>query len=99
MAGEDKQYIRFIRNRPCSAQSSRCRGDIVPHHATVVPPGWRNRGKAQRNQDYLAIALCWLHHIDFHSLSGFFKGWTYEELRAWQLAQIDVNHMLWEGTF
>lgn len=76
MAGDDLAYRRRVAALPC------CRCGAPPpsqvHHHTA------HRGLGQRSSDLYAMPLCHGHHMQLHSLSGPFRGFTKERLRAWQ---------------
>ena len=79
MAGDDPTYLDWIRSRPCAAPlgcTVICH--VEPHHPR------HNVGGAMRAHDHRAVPLCRTHHIGhLHGLTGQFKGWTRERLRAW----------------
>ena len=39
---------------------------------------------ALKAPDCDTFPLCQKHHREFHDASGFFRGWTKQERRAWQ---------------
>lgn len=95
MAGEDIDYIRFVRKQRCCVVECRSPLLIQAHHhtaGTLLPPESdtrsSRRGKGQRAHDAWAIPLCLKHHAQLHSLSGFFKGYTRLTLGEWQSAQV-----------
>lgn len=76
MAGDDLDYAKRVAALPCY----RC-GAPPPsqvHHHTA------HRGLGQRSDDVYAMPLCARCHESLHALSGPFRGWTKERLRAWQ---------------
>lgn len=76
MAGDDLAYRRRVAALPC------CRCGAAPpsqtHHHT------QHRGRGQRSSDRYAMPLCIPCHECLGALSGPFRGWTKERLRAWQ---------------
>jgi len=74
MANEDLTYILWLSRLPCSM----C-GSISgpPHHPR------HNVGLALRAHDHRAVPICYRCHEDLHRLSGRFRGWTRDRLRAW----------------
>jgi hypothetical protein len=95
MAG-DPSYLQYLRNRPCACQP--CAAATEAHHSTVAPthaPGARpegkqlggKRGRGQRSHDAWAFPLCARHHGQLHRLTGYFAGWSGEELERWQNEQ------------
>lgn len=79
-ATDDPEYRERVRRLGCLlAHTGDCAGPLHPHHAGERP------GKALKAPDDTCVCLCRRHHIEeLHGLSGFFKGWTRAELRAWQ---------------
>lgn len=82
MAGEDRAYLDWIRSLPCWVGGA-CLGAVQPHHRTGA-------GKALRSHDHETIPLCAKHHDDFHTLRGYFYGWTKADRRSWQSEAIDL---------
>jgi hypothetical protein len=78
MAGDDPEYIRWLKGRPCRECGARVTG---PHHKTGA-------GMGLRAPDRDAIDLCGTGstgcHGALHSLSGRFKGWTKERRRGYE---------------
>jgi hypothetical protein len=105
MARELPEYANWIRRQPCAACGGP--GPCEVHHSTVGEthaPGDRpekalpgKRGKSQRAHDYYAIALHIRCHAQLHTLSGFFRGWTGEQLAAWQREQVQAHRERYEA--
>lgn len=79
MAGEDDEYVRWVRSRYCLLTPvGGCDGPVEAHHAG------RDRGMGQRADDSTAVPLCHRHHVcDWHGATGAFKGWSRAQRRAW----------------
>lgn len=89
MAGEDPEYLTWIRSRPCCVGVG-CRGPVEAHHKTGA-------GMSLRAHDHQAMPLCHRHHVEhFHGLTGYFKGWRKAELKVWQEHQIEVHRQDYE---
>ena len=87
MAGEDKLYTKWIKGLPCRMCAGR---PVDPHHPTHLRHGGEG---ARRAHDRNAIPLCsGLKgcHRQLHDLTGPFKGWNRDRLRAWQNEQITM---------
>lgn len=84
---DDPAYRDRVRRLGCLlAHTGNCSGPPHPHHAGERP------GTALKAPDNTCICLCRRHHIEeLHGLSGYFKGWTRGELRAWQDEMIAVT--------
>lgn len=76
MANEDLHYQAWLRRQPCARCGKRC--TVSVHHHTG------RRGLGQRASDESAMPLCPACHMGLHDNNGPFKGWTREQLRAWQ---------------
>lgn len=65
MAGENKHYVAWIHDLPCSARNlgDNCDGPIEAHHAG-------SRGMSQRAHDNTCIALCRRHHRAWHDFGA-----------------------------
>jgi hypothetical protein len=63
------------------------RQDVIAHHMTGGGMGMK-----AANSD--TIPLCRAHHEDFHALTGRFKGWQKDRLRAWQQDLVDHTQRL-----
>jgi hypothetical protein len=80
MAGEDPEYLKWLRQQPCDVFDGTCMGPIEAHHSTG-----RKRGIGTKNHDHTCIPLCHKHHVhDFHMHSGHFRDWDREKRAAWQ---------------
>ena len=77
MSGEDREYVSWVRTRPCGAPSGACNGPIQAHHAGL------DRGLSQRAHDRTCVPLCMSHHHDWHQGGGAFVTLTREDRRAW----------------
>ena len=86
MAGEDKRYIRWLHGRACACHPCAAAPRFIQaHHPRGGAPSGRP-GMSQRSPDRDAFAICDKHHAqitDFPT-SGYFDGWTKEELRKWE---------------
>ena len=82
MAGEDREYIQFVRGMKCRMWlHDLCSRGIHAHHAG-------ERGLGQRAHDHTAIPMCPIHHTAWHDCQIPFRGWPKEERRAWAARQI-----------
>lgn len=77
MAGEDDDYTAWVRRQRCRVPGQTCTNPAEVHHPR------HNVGLAQRAHDHRALALCHQHHADLHALSGPFKGWVRDMVRAY----------------
>lgn len=75
MAGEDPEYIRWIKQQPCNQCGAQRGSD--PHHRTGA-------GLAMRAHDHKAIPLCRYCHNAFHAGSGTFKRLDRQGKRTYQ---------------
>lgn len=71
MAGEDEEYLQWIRLQPCQV----CDRDppSQAHHHT------KRRAKSRRAHDHDAMALCAMCHMHLHGATGRFKDWNHEQ--------------------
>lgn len=76
MADEDPTYRKWIQSLPCLACSAK-----PPSEAHHSPFG---KGMGQRSHDHTAVPLCHKDHMDFHNVSGYFKGWAKARRKEWQ---------------
>lgn len=89
-AGSDPAYLARVRLLPCCAPYERvvggplrggelkvCSGRIHAHHAGRKP------GTGLKANDLTAIPLCAAHHMEWHSGTNTFRGWTKEQRREW----------------
>lgn len=86
----DDAYRAWVATLPC-ARCSRASSPRWPNHAHHNTFG---RGKGQKTNDTQCLPLCHLHHGELHALNGAFKGWTRDELRAWQAEQVAYTQVL-----
>ncbi len=71
-----------VRAMPCSVPGCRHAHErSEAHHITGA-------GMSLKAPDDQTFPLCPWHHLELHSLSGYFKGWDGERLRNWQLEQV-----------
>lgn len=108
MAGEQPEYLAWVRKQPCCAPGCGSRLQVVAHHATnglLVPPGepmppkmaGKRRGQRQKAHDYFAMPLCLKHHVPgVHKRGGPFKEMSKKRLDAWQLEQVTAHRSAWE---
>lgn len=106
MAAEDPTYLQWLRASRCACQP--CVSPAEPHHSTNGSTvalresssgkqiGGR-RGKGQRCNDDQAFPLCARHHRQFHDLSGPFRDWTKQLIRAWQDEQVRIHRARYEA--
>ncbi len=94
MAGEDLDYVFWIKMRPCAAQLIEGCGDCNPvwpcdgHHAG-------QRGLGQRAHDHTCVPLCRLHHTAWHDAHPPFRGWNANKRREWSAVVIAENRELY----
>lgn len=90
--GGDETYLCWIRGLPCCVCGCEPTDDdpTHPHHATLL-----GRGKSQKAHDHETMPFCSEHHRSFHSLTGFFDGWTRDGLVIFQELQIQRCRELW----
>jgi hypothetical protein len=91
MAGEDPDYLRWIKGQRCCAPVSCSRWPCDAHHSTV------GRGKGQKSHDHESMPLCRLHHMEFHAASGPFHGWIQERRAKWQRFQTALHRECYKG--
>lgn len=110
MANEDRAYLAWVRSRPCAMCESDV--DVCAHHHTNgttspvfpeagVPLGSNEhaRGLGQKAHDAWALPLCAACHIPgIHALGGRFKGWTNQQRRDWQDAQVRTLRSIYLDT-
>lgn len=80
MAGEDPDYVAWVRTLPCCYCAGR--NSVEAHHRTGA-------GMARRAHDRETMPLCLRCHHDFHGLAGHFKNFKRADLRAWQHNKIE----------
>ena len=94
MAGDDKAYATWIRQRPCMACGASPPSNL--HHKTGA-------GMGLRASDREGMPLCGsgttgchgsLHNPQMH---GHFKGWDRAQLRDWQRVAVDILRAEWLG--
>lgn len=101
MASDEKR-LQWVRRQPCAVCG--CPGPNHAHHSTNGKAGAGNpkalggrRGRGQRADDTEAISLCLKHHKNLHELTGFFSGYTKNELRDWQDTQVRIHAERYEA--
>jgi hypothetical protein len=105
VADDLPQYKAWLLRQPCACAP--CIAAVVVHHHTngqthapdAAPPKalGGKRGKSQRASDYYGLPICHAHHGQLHDLRGFFKGWSGDELRAWQDQQVRYHRERFEA--
>ena len=92
MAGEDPDYLRWLRHRRCAAAGlgDECWGFIAPHHRRGV----MYVGMGQRDHDHTAIPLCVRHHEAFHQNRPPFRDMSLGKA-AWTEAMIAYHRKLY----
>lgn len=83
MAGEDGNYIAWVKQQPCCARGrgDECSGVIEAHHAG-------RKGLSQKAHDRTCIPLCVRHHLAWHGLRAPFLTMQREARRDWADQQI-----------
>ncbi len=68
-----------VRGLPCLViyLAPPCLGDVVAHHAGI------GRGMGQKADDDTCVPLCQGHHMEWHAMCGYFKGWDKARRREW----------------
>lgn len=75
----DPKYRAWLRRQPCAVPGCIARRCHAHHHSLM------ESGTSKKCADRFSFSLCVRHHVPgLHSLAGFFKGWTREQLKAWQ---------------
>ena len=86
--------LDWIRAQPCCAPGNRRAfprfGRVCAHHSTY------DRALSRKTSNDQTMPLCCRHHGDFHGLTGAFKGWVRDQLRAWQSEQAARYQELWD---
>lgn len=88
----DPKYLALVRQMRCLARDmgTPCRGRTHAHH-----PRHLSRGAGLKAPDRCVIPLCKWHHVfELHAGAGAFKGWTRDELRAWQDKAVDFTQAI-----
>lgn len=83
MAGEDSDYLSYIRKQPCCA----CGGGSpceAHHNSGGETSTGRRRGLGEKAHDHDSMPLHIKCHADFHRGTGWFAGWDHAKRRAWQ---------------
>jgi hypothetical protein len=88
VAGEDPEYITWVRQQACLARllpgyAEPCVGAVQAHHAG-------KKGVGMRAHDDTAIPLCLRHHQNWHDANGVFKGWGKSQRSEWAESQIEA---------
>jgi len=80
MAGEDPEYLAWLRLRKCSAPGPPHWGGDAhhPRHDETGPVGM-----SLRAHDHRAISLCRACHGHIEQRTGPFAGWSRERVRCW----------------
>lgn len=86
MAGDDPDYIRWMRLRMCVNAAYCGRRACEPHHARRDRHG--PVGMGQRASDRRAIPICRPCHDDFHDGRNYFASMNVEQRREWMESQI-----------
>lgn len=86
MAGEDPEYLAWIRSLVCCLCGSGRASE--PHHTG-------RKGTSQRSHDHKAIPLCLACHRHRHALSGPVKGWDEQRVRDFENAQVEHYRLLY----
>jgi len=73
VAGEDPDYLVWLRHRPCLICAAY---PSDAHHAG-------RRGLGQKAHDHTALPLCRQHHAAWHDGGDPFRRWTRDDRRAW----------------
>ncbi len=77
MAGEDLDYVLWVKRNPCCAAGmSACQGGVEADHTG-------RRGLGQKAHDNTCISLCSGHHAQRDAFWGPFRDLTRERMRAW----------------
>lgn len=111
MAGEDPEYVAWIRKQPCCACGSRVGVDAHHHTAGSTQPtvGQRGRraqarGMGQRAHDEATMPLCDKLrggpgcHQDLHEFRGLFSDMDNGERRLWQDRKVREFRALYQQT-
>lgn len=86
----DDAFKRFVRTLRCCAPGDPCRARFVdPNHK-------HGDGKSIKTHDRTCIPLCRVHHNQYESKSGRFKGWTKQQTRDWHDRQSGFVLALYE---
>lgn len=90
MAGEDPEYLAWLRQQPCAFVECQCPAELGPtqaHHHTRGG-GFNKRGKGQKAHDHEAFPLCLKCHRRFHDAAGPFRDWNKATRNEWQDRQV-----------
>lgn len=94
MAGENREYLRWVRTLACCAPNAHAPGDRPGRYIGEAHHAGR-RGVGQRAHDETAVPLCTGHHHAWHDHRGPFLGWTAAERREWADARIAETQQRW----
>ena len=84
-AGSNVAHLLEIKTRPCCVCGAQWPPvAILAHHITGA-------GMSQKTPDNWAIPLCWTCHTDLHNFKGFFKDWSRQYRKAWELG-LSIKH-------
>ena len=91
----DEAYKAWVRLQMCRVAVALntfagCMGRIQPHHAG-------EHGLSQLPPDNTCIPLCLGDHDARHNLTGFFRGMSKEQRRAWEDEQIRITQNDYPG--
>jgi hypothetical protein len=82
MAGEDRQYLNWVKGLPCDLRGAHeCQGPIDAHHRTGA-------GMGLRAHDRQSFPLCRRAHRNRHDVVGYFEGWDKARLKSWELDRV-----------
>lgn len=89
MAGEDPEYLDWLRSLPC------CKCGKAPcrevHHRTGA-------GMGRRAHDHESMPLCHDCHMEFHDSKGQFKAWPKHMKKSWQETMVQSYMELWTSS-
>lgn len=89
---EDPAYRAFVRGLVCCAilldGPGRCRGGTEAHHA-------RGGTMGRKASDDTCIALCTLHHREWHAAAGPFATWKKPKRIEWSEEYISETRAMW----
>jgi len=93
--GDDPEYKAFIRLCPCVVGGIKC-GRATGHHL-IDGRDEARKGIGQTAPDKFLIPMCWPHHQQFHLGQGFCAGWSREQRRAFQDAEVERLQKIWNA--
>jgi hypothetical protein len=92
--GGDPEYLGFIRGLRCCVY-----GTAAPSHAHHESEA--GRGKGQKAPDRRTMPMSFRAHREWHDHTGFCRGWSKLQRRAFQDAEIErclAMHAEWKAT-